>query len=155
MGSRRVQRPQQVFVWPIRRQIYLFWGRDSDNSTMHKKICTSRAPWYPKLWGVINNSPVQLLWPSPFEWDPMETKCRVGKGGREINQRLNYCVHYSSRLRIQTYSYVVIHQRLNCRLYGVKWNTSCPLPGLRGVSVEIGRTLPSRVEFADLKIWGG
>ena len=77
------------------------------------------------------------------------------KRGREINQQLNYRVHSSSSLQIKTYRDVVIHQQLNCQVEGTGWSTSHPPPGLRGGSTEIGRTIPSRVELADLKFWWG
>ena len=40
------------------------------------------------------------------------------KRGKETNQILNYLVHSYSRLQIQTYINVVIHQKFNCRVDG-------------------------------------
>ena len=48
------------------------------------------------------------------------------KRGKEINQQLNYQVHSSSSLQIQTYSDVDIHQQLNCQVDG-KGRRSIPI----------------------------
>ena len=66
----------------------------------------------------MDNSPINLIWTFPFEWEPLTTKCRVVKGGREIYQQLNYWVNSSPSLQIQTYRNVFIHQKLNCQVGG-------------------------------------